>query len=120
MADILSQVAVNILQVKPTVGASGGDFEAVVLHRRDRPGPQPTVVTPHGGPHTCYSAQYFMPLTFLLASGYTVVLVNYRGSTGFGEASVQSLPGAIGTNDVADCMAALQAAVDAGESFRAY
>lgn len=47
-------------------------------------------------------------------SGYNVVLLNYRGSTGFGEASIQSLPGNIGTNDVADCVASLQAAVDAG------
>jgi len=43
-----------------------------------------------------------------------VILVNYRGSTGFGEASLQSLPGNIGTNDVADCMAALQAAINTG------
>jgi hypothetical protein len=43
-----------------------------------------------------------------------VVLLNYRGSTGFGEASIQSLPGRIGTADVADCLASLQAAVDAG------
>lgn len=43
-----------------------------------------------------------------------MVLLNYRGSTGFGEASIQSLPGRIGTADVADCLASLQAAVDAG------
>ena len=43
-----------------------------------------------------------------------VVLLNYRGSTGYGEAALQSLPGAIGKNDVADCLASLQAAVDAG------
>lgn len=47
-------------------------------------------------------------------TGYNVVLLNYRGSTGFGEASIQSLPGNIGVNDVADCLASLQAAVDAG------
>lgn len=32
-----------------------------------------------------------------------------RGSTGFGQDSVESLPGKIGTNDVADVMAALAA-----------
>jgi hypothetical protein len=35
---------------------------------------------------------------------------------GFGEAGVQSLPGHIGVHDVADCMAALDAAVAAGVS----
>lgn len=33
---------------------------------------------------------------------------------GFGEDSIQSLPGNIGTQDVSDCMDALKAAVDAG------
>ena len=42
------------------------------------------------------------------------MLLNFRGSTGYGEASIQSLPGKIGENDVADCLASLQAAVDAG------
>jgi acylaminoacyl-peptidase len=40
---------------------------------------------------------------------------NYRGSTGYGEDSIQSLPGRAGTNDVADCMTALQAAIDQGQ-----
>lgn len=48
------------------------------------------------------------------AAGFAVMLVNFRGSLGFGEDSVQSLPGSIGVNDVADCMAALEAAVEAG------
>lgn len=43
-----------------------------------------------------------------------MLLLNFRGSTGFGEASIQSLPGKVGANDVADCLASLQAAVDAG------
>ena len=39
-----------------------------------------------------------------------------RGSLGFGEDGVQSLLGSIGTNDVADCMAALDAAIEQGFS----
>ena len=38
-----------------------------------------------------------------------------RGSTGFGQEALASLPGNIGTNDILDCMAALQQAVHAGE-----
>ena len=38
-----------------------------------------------------------------------------RGSTGFGQEALASLPGNIGTNDVLDCKAALQQAVHAGE-----
>lgn len=57
---------------------------------------------------------YVMSLAFLAASGYTVVLVNFRGSTGFGDDNVQSLPGHVGENDVADCISALDAAVAKG------
>ena len=38
-----------------------------------------------------------------------------RGSTGFGEASMQTLPGHVGSVDVADCIAALDAAVALGQ-----
>ena len=57
-----------------------------------------------------YVTSYVMSLAFLAASGYTVVLVNFRGSTGYGEENVQSLLGSVGENDVADCIAALDAA----------
>ena len=45
-------------------------------------------------------------------------LSSRRGSTGFGQEALASLPGNIGTNDVLDCNAALQQAVDAGEGRR--
>lgn len=109
---LIDAVQTEILQL----GGENGQptYEAVVLYSKDRPGPQPTVITPHGGPHSCYAASYFTPYTFLVSVGYNVVLLNYRGSTGFGEASIQSLPGNIGTNDVEDCMASLKAAIKAG------
>ncbi len=37
-----------------------------------------------------------------------------RGSLGFGEDALQSLPGNIGTHDVADCIAALDEAIAQG------
>jgi acylaminoacyl-peptidase len=37
--------------------------------------------------------------------GYIVVCVNYRGSFGFGQDSIESLPGRVGTQDVKDVQA---------------
>lgn len=42
--------------------------------------------------------------------------VGCRGSTGFGEDSIQSLPGHISVNDVEDCIAALDHAVAEGNT----
>lgn len=84
-------------------------FEATLIGpNQNEKAPRPTLLVPHGGPHTAYSTQFIPSISFLAACGYNVITVNYRGSTGFGEASLQSLPGNIGTADVQDCMAALE------------
>ncbi len=71
----------------------------------------PIIVVPHGGPHSCMTTSYFHAYAFLAYSlGAAVLHVNYRGSPGFGQSGIHSLPGKIGTNDVADMMTALNAA----------
>lgn len=114
----LSSIKARVLTCKPSTGGEDDDnsitFEAIVVNCEKQKRPLPTLVMPHGGPHTCYGTQYFMPSSYLAALGYCLVLVNYRGSTGFGEKSIQSLPGHISSNDVADCMSALCAAKEAG------
>jgi acylaminoacyl-peptidase len=86
-------------------------FEATVIHCGEA---KPTLLVPHGGPHTAYSSQFVMSISYLVTSGYNVITVNYRGSTGFGEDFVQSLPGNIGNQDVKDCYQALLRAKDEG------
>jgi len=39
----------------------------------------------------------------LLMQGYCILAINFRGSTGYGEDSMNSLLGTIGVNDVEDC-----------------
>jgi len=56
-----------------------------------------------GGPHSAYTTAYFYSLSFLCAhGGYAILIPNYRGSTGFGQASIDALPTNIGTMDVQD------------------
>ena len=74
---------------------------------------------PHGGPHSCYPTSFFTGYTFLISLGYNLLLVNFRGSAGFGEDSIQSLPGHIGTNDVLDCIACAEAAIQTGATLSA-
>jgi dipeptidyl aminopeptidase/acylaminoacyl peptidase len=54
----------------------------------------PLIVVPHGGPHSCMTTSYVASYAFLaLRLGAAVLHVNYRGSTGFGQDSIDALPG---------------------------
>ena len=94
--------------------------EAVLISQKGATEPQATILVPHGGPHSCYPTSFFTGYAFLVTLGFNIVLVNFRGSTGFGEDSIQSLPGNIGTNDVLDCMACLEAAAETGAYYHVF
>ena len=54
----------------------------------------PLIVVPHGGPHSCMTTSYVASYAFLaLRLGAAVLHVNYRGSTGFGQDSIDALLG---------------------------
>lgn len=70
----------------------------------------PLFVVIHGGPHSMWRDQFVLRWNYhlLAAPGYVVLLTNYKGSTGFGEAFAQSIQGdplagpAEDVNDAAD------------------
>ena len=67
----------------------------------------PLIVVPHGGPHSCSSTTFMPSYLFLCMQGrYAILLVNYRGSTGFGQASIECLLGKISDVDVQDLLLA--------------
>ena len=55
----------------------------------------PLVVLIHGGPHGMWRDQFFIRWNYhlLAAPGYVLLLTNYSGSTGFGEAFARSIQG---------------------------
>ncbi|KAM6413698.1 LOW QUALITY PROTEIN: acylamino-acid-releasing enzyme [Rhynochetos jubatus] len=83
---------------------AGLDFDAILLRPSEGPTAQkpPLVVMPHGGPHSVFTAGWMLYPAALCRMGFAVLLVNYRGSLGFGQDSVASLPGNVGTQDVRD------------------
>ncbi|KAK6161417.1 hypothetical protein DH2020_004798 [Rehmannia glutinosa] len=74
----------------------------------------PLIVILHGGPHTVSLSSFSKSSAFLASLGYSLLIVNYRGSLGFGEEALQSLPGKIGSQDVNDVLTAIDYAVDNG------
>lgn len=71
----------------------------------------PLIVWPHGGPHSAYGNYLFLEEAVFLSFGYAILLINYRGSIGAGQKSVNFLPGKVGTSDVADCILATDTAL---------
>jgi len=55
----------------------------------------PLFVLIHGGPHSMYKDEFFIRWNYhlLAAPGYVVLMTNYTGSTGFGEAFAQKIQG---------------------------
>ncbi|RKP27404.1 Alpha/Beta hydrolase protein [Syncephalis pseudoplumigaleata] len=71
------------------------------------------LLTMPGGPHAAHTTS-FSALTCTLASlGFSVALVNYRGSTGYGYKAVDSLVGHIGRLEVEDTQASRPSYYDA-------
>jgi acylaminoacyl-peptidase len=75
----------------------------------------PLIVIPHGGPHSASITNFVVSYAYLCGYGrYAILLVNYRGSTGYGQASIRSLPTNIGTQDVQDVIIATNDVCNSG------
>jgi len=75
----------------------------------------PLVVYAHGGPHSSFTNEYQHTVSFLNLIGYAVILLNYRGSLGFGKKLIDDLAGQIGTMDVNDCIESITHFVNQGK-----
>jgi dipeptidyl aminopeptidase/acylaminoacyl peptidase len=77
----------------------------------DGPGPHPVLLHVHGGPFAQHVRGFFDEAQVYASAGYAVVLGNPRGSAGYGQAHGKAVVNAMGTVDVADLLALLDAAL---------
>lgn len=85
------------------------------VHSTGRAGERPPLlVKSHGGPTGMASSAWSAQVQFWTSRGFAVLDVNYSGSAGFGRAYRQRLSGRWGVAEVADCVAAVTAVLDAG------
>ncbi|XP_068191593.1 S9 family peptidase [Antennarius striatus] len=108
----------TVLDVTPTPAEdnthfSGLDFGAVLVKPSCSPlkDKLPLVAFIHGGPHSQFPAEWNCTTAGLVKLGFAVLMVNYRGSTGFGQDSILSLLGQIGSQDVKDVQRAVLTAL---------
>ncbi|KAF6173421.1 hypothetical protein GIB67_027116 [Kingdonia uniflora] len=119
---LLSSLKFNIIKI-PVQDASGNltkgakqPYEAIFVSsdRRTIGSCDPLIVVLHGGPHSVSLTSFSKSLAFLSSLGYSLLMVNYRGSLGYGEEALQSLPGKVGLQDVNDVLAALDHVIKMG------
>ena len=112
--DAIANLTHRVVEVR----AGEYPVESIVVHSRSAVASGealPTIVLPHGGPHANCPAAYVTSVAYLASLGYAVCYCNYRGSTGYGDAPLQSLVGgAAGRADVDDCVAVAERAVADG------
>ena len=87
----------------------GINFESILIKPAGNKPYSGLIVNPHGGPHSCFIAGFDLFSACFCKLGYAVLRVNYRGSLGFGQNSVMSLPGNISRQDVSDVQQAAEA-----------
>jgi acylaminoacyl-peptidase len=106
----------KIMNILPEHGDVKVDVSSILLLPDDAGNEKlPLIVVPHGGPHSATPTSFVPSYGYLCQHGkYAVLHVNFRGSTGFGQAALESLAGNAGTQDVLDVVAATRAAIDTG------
>jgi dipeptidyl aminopeptidase/acylaminoacyl peptidase len=80
----------------------------------DAPAPHPTMLYIHGGPHAAQGYAFFFDVLALTSAGYAVLMVNYRGSTGYGDAFITAINADWGNLDYQDLLAGVDYAVMLG------
>lgn len=87
----------------------------LLLPEKHAKGEIPLIVVPHGGPHSCTSTSFVPSYSFLCKHGqYAILHVNYQGSSGFGQAALESLAGKAGSLDVNNVVAATRMVIESG------
>lgn len=74
-------------------------------------GPHPVLLNIHGGPFAQYSVHLFDESQVYADAGYAVVYCNPRGSAGYGQEHGRAIKGRMGTVDLDDVLAFLDAAI---------
>ena len=94
--------------------AGGPKVQTKFMRPTGTVGPLPTVLLVHGGPYTTWGEAFNSDAQVLCEAGFGVLLVNPRGSRGYGSAFATAIDGDWGNVDYLDLMAAVDHVVENG------
>ncbi len=95
-------------------GADGLLIEAFVVRPAESADPAPVMLLVHGGPHGQYGRTFSYEAQYHAAQGRVVVMVNPRGSSGYGQAFSRGCVNDWGGGDYQDIMAGVDAVIARG------
>lgn len=110
---ILPRVVPDVPRGRRYRDVTAGDVHGFVV-RPDGPGPYPTLFNIHGGPEAHDEDTFSATVQAWVDHGYAVVLVNYRGSSGYGRAWRDAIKGRPGLTELADIAAVMDRLVAEG------
>lgn len=112
-----SQLLVTDWQERWFEAADGTKVQGWLLRPRDAEGATPLLLDVHGGPHNAWmpvADPAFLYHQQLVSRGWSVLIVNPRGSDGYGEAFFRGVEGAWGKTDAEDLTVGVHALVAEG------
>ncbi len=97
-----------------TTSTDGTPVEGWIWLPNNGHAPYPTMLYIHGGPHAAQGHAFYFDALSLTSAGYAVLMINYRGSTGYGDAFSTGINGDWGNLDYHDLLAGVDAAIVGG------
>lgn len=95
-------------------GVDGVQVEGFLITPAEGRPPYPTILYIHGGPHSAFGHVFHFDTQMLCGSGYAVLMVNHRASTGYGDSFSTAIKGDWGNLDYKDLMAGVDHAISKG------
>lgn len=112
----LSSKSLATMELLKFIGNDGVVVEGWLLKPNKGGKPYPTLLHIHGGPQAAWGYLFQIDAQLLCGQGYAVLLINPRGSTGYGDEFSSKIVGDWGNHDYGDLMAGIDYVIDLGLS----
>jgi len=112
--DLLEEFALPEVEKLSFSSSDGTEVEGWLIRPPFGQPPYPTILYNHGGPDMAWGTAFSLDFQMLAGAGYAVLLINYRGSLGYGDAFMGAINGRMGELEFADLMAGVDHCVDLG------
>lgn len=109
--DLLASRKLAVLEAFRFKSSDGTEIEAFLTKPLEVAGKHPLIVMMHGGPHGEQGPQFNAKAQVYAAHGYASLMVNYRGSTGYGQKLADAIFGDQNGKEAEDVVAGVNAAL---------